>query len=893
MKQTDHAKAGAKPDSVHLAPREAEILGLLAEGKPSKVIAYDLSLSPETVRYYIKRIYRALGVNNRAQAVASALRDPRLTSQGKPTTAEDLPVLKPIEFVGRETELADILRATDAHRLVTATGIGGNGKTTLARAAYEAIRAQRPSAWVSLKGVSADDLVHRLSEAAGIELRQTGESGWKEFCTKIAGSDLFLVLDNFEHLVEKRRHLSEILSCAPVLNILATSRIPISLEEELVYPVRGLSLTDKGKAGPSKAADLFLQHLSTQQLDTGFDMDEHGTIHEICARLGGSPLAIKLAASWGDVLKPKQIMQALEENGSLLVGPIETARQEGVRDILKATIALRNEAEQRELQRLACFSGTFSLDIARQVAGSDARSLATFVRSALVQTVSSSNDVFALHPLVAELLTVELQASDQAEAIAKSHAQFFLNRLIVMGQSLSELGTGGSEGLADASVEDVKRAWLWACEQKDFTRLEPAFDPFAAWMVWSKRGVEAIALFDAALRGISAVPDPTERRRIELELRLAYGVVLMSCKGQAAVENGENFMAALALSDPDQAPIQRHRALFGLSRYEMMREQYQASRAHAVECFELAHKIESKSALIEAGTLLGGIDVFCGRTEEAKNPLMQAANTYSLTDSLPLRTRFGQDIGVLANSYLSWVDWQLGQEAAALRTLRKAKRIAEELDDPIAVAWYCTYASALHLLRLDFEQSLSLSEQGRAIARDFDLTLLRVSLEGQIGWSRAMVGDVQAGRDFFHDTLRERKRLGMRSADNWVALGVAMVDHRAGNHDLALDTIDERVDLSAATGSTWMISELTRIKGDILRDQGNLQGAASAYRRALDISDADKTLAFSTRSLLALGTLAIETGEFDPVRPQIEQRLRQDLETVDTKEIVKLHSLIS
>ena len=389
------------------------------------------------------------------------------------------------------------------------------------------------------------------------------------------------------------------------------------------------------------------------------------------------------------------------------------------------------------------------------------------------------------------------------------------------------------------------------------------------------------------------MPDPSERRRIELELRLAYGVVLMSCKGQAAVENGENFMAALALSDPDQAPIQRHRALFGLSRYEMMREQYQASRAHAVECFELAHKIESKSALIEAGTLLGGIDVFCGRTEEAKNPLMQAANTYSLTDSLPLRTRFGQDMGVLANSYLSWVDWQLGQEAAALRTLRKAKRIAEELDDPIAVAWYCTYASALYLLRLDFEQSLSLSEQGRAIARDFDLTLLRVSLEGQIGWSRAMVGDVQAGRDFFHETLRERKRLGMRSADNWVALGVAMVDHRAGNHDLALDTIDERVDLSAATGSTWMISELTRIKGDILRDQGNLQGAASAYRRAWDISDADNTLAFSTRALLALGTLAIETGEFDPVRPQIEQRLRQDLETVDTKEIVKLHSLIS
>ena len=391
--------------------------------------------------------------------------------------------------------------------------------------------------------------------------------------------------------------------------------------------------------------------------------------------------------------------------------------------------------------------------------------------------------------------------------------------------------------------------------------------------------------------GISAVRDPSERRRIELVLRLAYGVVLMSCKGQAAVENGENFKAALDLSDPDQTPIQRHQALFGLSRYEMMREQYQASRAHALECFELAHQIESKSALIEAGTLLGGIDVFCGRTHEAKDPLMQAAESYLLTVSLPLRTRFGQDIGVLANSYLSWVEWQLGNENSALRTLRKAKRIAEDLDDPIAVAWYCTYASALHLLRLDFEKSLSLAEQGRAIARDFDLTLLRVSLEGQIGWSQAMVGDVQAGRNFFHHTLRERKRLGMRSADNWVALGVAMVDHRAGNHDLALDTINERVALSAATGSTWMISELTRIKGDILRDQGNLQGAANEYRHALEISDADQTLAFSARALLALGQLSVETGAFNQVRSEIGQRLNRDLGAVDTKEILHLQSL--
>lgn len=378
---------------------------------------------------------------------------------------------------------------------------------------------------------------------------------------------------------------------------------------------------------------------------------------------------------------------------------------------------------------------------------------------------------------------------------------------------------------------------------------------------------------------------------MELELRLAYGTVLMSCKGQAAIENGENFAEALKLSSADQTPVQRHQALFGLSRYEMMRERYASSRTHAVECYELAQRMESSSALIEAGTLLGGIDVFCGRVSDANAPLATASKAYSLTDSLPLRTRFGQDIGVLANSYLSWAEWQLGKENEALRTLRKAKKIADDLDDPIAVAWYCTYASALHLLRLDFEKSLKISEYGSAIAKDFDLTLLRVSLEGQIGWSQAMIGDVQAGRGYFHETLKERKRLGMRSADNWVALGVAMVDHRAGNFNLAMDTIDERIELSSATGSTWMICELIRIKGDILRDQGKIQGAENAYRRALEISDNEKTLAFSARILLSIAELAAKTGTWNDLATNIKRRLSHDLGKVDTKEIYLLQQL--
>lgn len=58
----------------HLTPREHQVLVLLADGKTSRVIAADLYLSPETVREYIARIYKKLGVNSRAQCALEAMR---------------------------------------------------------------------------------------------------------------------------------------------------------------------------------------------------------------------------------------------------------------------------------------------------------------------------------------------------------------------------------------------------------------------------------------------------------------------------------------------------------------------------------------------------------------------------------------------------------------------------------------------------------------------------------------------------------------------------------------------------------------------------------------------------------------------------------------------------
>lgn len=69
----DKDLGAAEEDEIHLSPREQEIVRLVAKGYPNKTIAGILDISPWTVSTHLRRIFTKLGVNSRAEMVASAL----------------------------------------------------------------------------------------------------------------------------------------------------------------------------------------------------------------------------------------------------------------------------------------------------------------------------------------------------------------------------------------------------------------------------------------------------------------------------------------------------------------------------------------------------------------------------------------------------------------------------------------------------------------------------------------------------------------------------------------------------------------------------------------------------------------------------------------------------
>jgi Bacterial transcriptional activator domain len=160
-------------------------------------------------------------------------------------------------FVGREQDLAALDELAGGARLVTVTGAGGAGKTRLA-VEFAAAAAGRfgDGAWLAgLAGITDPGLVPAQVMAA-LGVRQTGEvPAMEALVWRLRPAELLLVLDNCEHLLGACADLAAaLLGACPGLRVLATSREPLGVPGEAIYPVPPLAVPPEGSDAQALAS---------------------------------------------------------------------------------------------------------------------------------------------------------------------------------------------------------------------------------------------------------------------------------------------------------------------------------------------------------------------------------------------------------------------------------------------------------------------------------------------------------------------------------------------------------------------------------------------------------------------------------------------------------------
>lgn len=344
-------------------------------------------------------------------------------------------------FVGRGRELQQVRELVDARRLVTLTGPGGVGKTSLATELAAAVAGSfRDGVWlVKLAAVHDGRAVASIiADMVGAPRRDGAPED--QLTRYLKPRSVLILLDNCEHVADASAALAErLLAGCPRLRLLATSREPLAVPGEVQYALPPLDVPPRDATPddvPAYASAALFADRARATLP-GFELD-HVTapvVAQICRRLDGIPLAIELAAARVKTLTLPEIAAHLDDRFRFLVGGARTAdaRQQTLRATVEWSHQLLDEQERIVFRRLSVFSGGWTVQSAEQVTagggvdrGEILGLLARLVdRSLITADHGEGSTRFRMLETLRQYAEEQLVAAGEHERLKEAHAAYF------------------------------------------------------------------------------------------------------------------------------------------------------------------------------------------------------------------------------------------------------------------------------------------------------------------------------------------------------------------------------------------------------------------------------------------------------------------------------------
>lgn len=431
-------------------------------------------------------------------------------------------------MIGREVDVdvvCRLLKRTDS-RLVTLTGPGGVGKTRLALAVARTIESslRDGACWVELAGVARHEEVgSTIVRALAIALLP-GESSESALRRYLTGTDLLLVVDNFEHLLPGAGLVAELLAASPGLRVLVTSREALNLGAEQRYVVGPLPVPASpdhatvGQIEATEASALFLA--AARRRDSRFAITPIAApaVARICARLDGLPLGIELAAARTGLLSIEELEAELNDAiDDAPAGPIDApARQHTLRATIDWSQRLLDEDQRRCFLRFGVFAGGAALDAARAVTGASIATLEALTIKSLLDRQAQPNGPTRLVMLetIRQYALHRLADDPDRDATHRRHLEHYLS---LVEKTVSKFATDEAQVLAtlDREIGNIYAALAWALDSAPDAALSLSSKLGEYWS--ARHDVSGLDWLDAALKAAGESAPSRDRARAQLK----------------------------------------------------------------------------------------------------------------------------------------------------------------------------------------------------------------------------------------------------------------------------------------------------------------------------------------------------------------------------------------
>ena len=665
----------------------------------------------------------------------------------------NLPI-HPTALLGRGDEIARVRERLlrDDVRLLTLTGPGGIGKTRLSlQIAADAIdRFADGVFFVALAPISDPDLV-ASTIAQTLDVRLDARKPVIESLTEhLAGKQLLLQLDNFEQILPAASIVSELLSAAPRLKILVTSRAALQVRGEYEYPVPPLALPDHREVftpatlSQYGAVALFIERAAAIKPDFAVTAENAPAIAETCHRLDGLPLAIELAAARIRLLTPQAILTRLERRLPLLTGGARDlpARQQTLRDAIAWSYDLLSPGEQTLYRRLSVFVGGCTLEAAEAVCDPDASfglDILDGITSLAAQSIVRQVDGPDGEPRLTMLATVReyglelLEASGEAGVIRSRHVAYFVS-------------------LAEEAVQKLfgpeQIAWL--------RRLDVDHDNLRAVLTWSQAG---------------EIP-------VEIGLRLVGTLHAFWSKRGFLGESRGRVAALLAVPGAEAPTVGRARALWHAAWLAFHQADYAAGRSLAKESAQIHRRMNDLRGVGRALVVQALAEANLDNTSTARSLLEESV---AIARKEGNRFELAIALGNLGGVVQSEGDYEA---AAALRG--EAASIAREIGDRESLGTALAGLASLARLRGSHEESAALWKEDLVVSSEIGHRWITLRALAGLAGAACLAGDHGRAARIFGAVEAVREAAGTRELPGWRAINDRDVaDARAAIGDKA------------------------------------------------------------------------------------------------------------
>jgi predicted ATPase len=867
-----------------------------------------LSVEESNLRAHVAALRRALGRGGGERFIATVsgrgyrfVAPVSVTRSGASATRppEHNLVDRITRVVGREALIAELgARLTD-RRLITLTGPGGIGKTTVAVATARAqLDAHPDGVWLIDLAAVANPALLPATVASTLGLAVMSGDPTQVLTAFLQDRRMLLVLDSCEQVLDAAAKLAEtVLRRAPGVRLIATSREPLGAEGEWVRrlaplgtpPVSDGLTAAEALAWP--AVQLFAERAAAGH--EGFQLSDEDAplVAELCRRLDGVALAIELGAGQIEAFGVRGLVSLLDEHLLLLRGR-RTAlpRHQTLSATLEWSYGHLPDGERRLLRRLGVLVGDFTLAAATGAAADDtlpahtiADSLAGLVAKSLVSAhVAGSVPRYRLLDTTRAYALRQLRAAGEFEATARRQARFVRARLDAAAEAPDDAPPCGPENLR-AALD-----WAHANEPETAVALTLAALPF-----WFSRGriEECRTRVEQAIRLVEESPAGD---RAMMRLQSALIGVLLNTRGPGPdLERAGGRVLALAeaADDPehqlrglwglwlDRSHSGRHREALEIARrFAAVAARPPVAAAHAIAAdrmlgISLHHLGDHAAALVHLDRVL----IACPWPERS-------------TFNLPYH--FDQRISAL--SHRARILMIEGFTDQAMRTVTAAVAEARAIGHLPSLAYALSEAAcALAISTGDSDLARFWVDLLVDASRDPGMEAWRVKAGFYDAWLRSRRGDPAAALPILRDALA-----GLRTTRYEPVVGLALAEAAAGVGDPValcegLAAIDEALAGVEQGDERWFHPELLRARADLLLRQGGPQAAAAArdlLQTAADRARRQGALRYELRAAISL--VRLEGASHAGARATLAEVLGRFREGFETPDLVLARSML-